>query len=381
VDGESNHLLVHLSPDKAAVYRGSPAILWSEQLQCWITADPATMVAIQKDAAFAVLDQSAELEKIRRRLHIDLPGIDRVFRNVPVNVEGSEHTERRRRMARTIAARTEDALARFTALAERLCAENLARSGESELIAEVFEPLTIVLARALSGIALTHNRDFLSPTQVFDKSLGLNRRKLIDKQISALWREACRSMSEDEADGAIALAVLGSDTILASLALTFVERVSAHPGVPLSGIAWGDRISATAVPFIERVATRATEVAGATIREGDLVRLFLDGFALEPPEKRDGFFGAGRLPWQTDSPAGMVCAGWRPRPVAVDGARREREVSRRRWHVCVSVRGQGDHRWIVTKRSSCWRSYAHRWARRRTPMAPTRISPRRRSAT
>lgn len=294
MNGAGNHLLVHLSADKAEFYRASPDLFWSDQLKSWITAKPKVINAIQKDAAFQVLDQSAELEKIRSRLHIDLPDIERVFRNVPVNVEGDEHAERRRRMARTIATRSEEALAQFSALAEHLCAQHLGRRGDSELVAALFEPLTMVLAHALSGIPFAHNPDFLSPTQIFDKSLGLNRRKLIDAQIRMLWREACRSMSEDEADAAIALAVLGSDTILASLALSFAERVSANPGARLCDIQWGDRLSATAVPFIERMAARTTEIAGAEIRQGDLVRLFLDGFSLEPLEKRDGYFGAGR---------------------------------------------------------------------------------------
>ena len=188
MDGTDNHFLLHLSADKATFYRGSPDIFWSDQLKSWITAEPRTMTAIQKDPAFDVLDQSAELEKIRSRLHIALPGIERVFRNVPVNVEGDEHVLRRRRMARTIAARTEDALAQFSAAAERLCAKHLGSSGEGELVAGLFEPLAIVLARALSGIALAHNPEFLSPTQVFDKSLGLNRQKLIDAEIRRLWQ-------------------------------------------------------------------------------------------------------------------------------------------------------------------------------------------------
>jgi cytochrome P450 len=294
VSEASNHLLVHLAADKSAFYRGSAPLFWSDQLNSWATANPAVMQSIQKDPAFHVLDQSGEVEKIRSRLHIDLPGIERALKNVPVNVEGEEHARRRRSMAQTVAARTDTALARFADLATEHCARHLGRSGTSELVADVFEPMTMGLARVLSGLPLAHNPDFLSPTQIFDKSLGLNRRKLVDAEIRRLWLEASRTMSEGETDEAIALAILGSDTILASLALSFVERVASEPGARLCDIEWGDRLTTTAVPFIERVASRDAEVAGAAIRRGDVVRLFLDGFVLEPVEKRDGYFGAGR---------------------------------------------------------------------------------------
>ena len=289
-----NPLLVHLSPDKTEFYRHSPALFWSDQLNSWITANPETMQVIQKSPLFRVLDHSAETERIRSRLDIDLPHIGRVFKSVPVNVEGEEHGARRRRMAQAISNRTEEALSRFALLARGLCAEQLCRQGVSELVAGLFEPLVLELAHALSGITLTHNPDFISPAQIFDRSLGLNRRKLVDAQIGKLWRQASESMSESEADLAIAMAVLGSDTILGSLALSFAERVSANPGIRMSDIAWGDRLTLTAVPFIERVASAAVDLAGVKIRQGDLVRLFLDGFSLTPLEDRDGYFGTGR---------------------------------------------------------------------------------------
>lgn len=294
MSGARNHLLVHLAPDKHSFYRDAPAIFWSDQLSCWITADPATMQTIQKDSAFRVLDQSAEIDRIKARLRIDLPNIARVLRSVPVNVEGDEHTERRRRMARVIAARTEAALARFSGLARELCGRHLAREGRCELVADLFEPLSMALAQALSGVSLAHDPGSPTPAQIFDRSLGLNRRKLIDAELRRLWQVACRNVSESEADEAIALAVLGSDTVFASLALSFAERVSSNPRARLGDIEWGDHLTASAVPFIERTASRTTELAGATIREGDLVRLFLDSYSLEPPDKRDGYFGTGR---------------------------------------------------------------------------------------
>jgi len=289
-----NHALIHRSLDKQAFYFNSKPLFWSDELHCWITCDPATIELIQKSALFRVVDHSGETEKIMSRLHIDLSHIARVFQNVPVNVEGDEHVLRRRQMAHTLAARTGESLARFERLARELCARYLGRSGSSELVSDLFEPLVIELAHAISGIELTHHPEFVSPTQVFDKALGLNRRKLINQQIGALRRQACDNMPEDQADTAVALAILGSDTIMGSLALSFAERISSCPDTRMCDIEWGERLTRTAVPFIERKAAEPIRLGDVDIAGGDVVRLFMDRYAFERRDMRDAFFGVGR---------------------------------------------------------------------------------------
>ncbi len=289
-----NHLLVHLSADKRDFYLNSPAIFWSDQLASWITADPTTILAVQRSPTFHVLDHAGGMERIKSRLNVDLADIGRVFENTPVNVEGEEHRERRRRMARALTARTEEALGLFEAQARELCARHLGRDGESDLVTDVFEPLVIELALALTDIALAHHPDFMSPTQIFDKSLSLNRRKLVDQEIGALRQQAHDRMPDDKAELAVATMVFVSDTTLGSLALSFMERVSSCPGMRMSDIAWGDRLTLTAVPFIERMASEALDLAGVTVQRGDVIRLFLDRFSYEAPGDRDAFFGSGR---------------------------------------------------------------------------------------
>ena len=289
-----NHLLVHRSADKKSFYFDSKSVFWSGELHCWITCDPVTIEFIQKCAAFRVVDHSGETEKIISRLHIDLSQIARVFQNVPVNVEGEEHALRRRQMAQTLSARTSEGLARFERLAGNLCERYLGRNGSSEVVSEIFEPLVVELAHALSGIELHRNPDFVSPTQIFDKALGLNRRKLINQQIATLRQNACQHLPEDEIDTAIGLAILGSDTILGSLALSFAERISSNPDVRMRDIAWGDRLTLTAVPFIERQAVEPVEFDDVRIGQGDIVRLFMDRYSFEPRDSRDAFFGTGR---------------------------------------------------------------------------------------
>lgn len=292
--GTDNHLLVHRSASKQKFYSGSEPIFWSKELRCWMACDPAVIESIQKNPLFRVVDHSGETAKIVTKLGIDLSHIARVFEHVPVNVEGAEHGRRRRAMATAMATRTEPALTQFRISAERLCHRFFGQTGTVELVSQFFEPLIAELAQALSGVQLEHHPDFVSPTQVFDKGLGLSRRKLINAQIGRLRSRACAHMPDDQADMAVALAILGSDTILGSIALSFAAGLASHPSVPLSDIDWGDSLRATAVPFIERLATAPAMIANAEIEAGDLVRLYLDRYTLEPEERRDGFFGAGR---------------------------------------------------------------------------------------
>lgn len=289
-----SHLLLHRSDDKFTYYDRFSELIWSEQLKCWLAFDPALIQDIQKSPSFRVVDHRGEAERIRVKLGVDLGHIEAALNAMPLGVEGEEHALRRKRLAKMIAARTDAGLGKFQAMAEELCAMHLGREGKAELIQALFEPLILELAYSISGIRLQHNADFLSPTQIFDKALGLNRRRAINAQIGALRQQAKEKCPVGEADSAVSLAVLGTDSILGSLALSFVERIRGNPGKKMSEIEWGDRLTRTAVPFIERLAVEPARVGGAEIKQGEIVRLYLDRFSMEPLASRDAFFGSGR---------------------------------------------------------------------------------------
>lgn len=289
-----SHLLLHRSEDRYAYYGRNSGLTWSDPLKCWLAFDPALIQDIQKSQSFRVVDHSGEAERIKEKLGVDLGHIEAALNAMPLGVEGEEHALRRKRLAKMIAARTDASLGKFQAMAEQLCAAHLGREGRSELVQGLFEPLILELAHSISGIRLQHNADFLSPTQIFDKALGLNRRRLINAQIGSLRQQARDKCPVGEADSAVSLAVLGTDSILGSLALSFVERVDANPGRKMSEIDWGEKLTRTAVPFIERVAVEPASVGGRQIKQGEIVRLYLDRFSMEPLESRDAFFGSGR---------------------------------------------------------------------------------------
>jgi cytochrome P450 len=245
---------------------------------------------------------------VTARLGLDLGHLERALAALPVCVEGEEHALRRRNIANRIALRAGPAMDRFRQTAERLCQEQLAASGARELIAPFFQPLGLGIAEDLSGLDPAPRADFLSPVQVFDKAMGPSRRRLVNEVVGDLWHQADERCPAGSRDAAMALAILGGDTLWASLALSFAERLAAYPGARLCDIPWPDRLTRTAVPFIERTTLVRTRVAGREVESGDTIRLYLDRHSFEAEEGRDAFFGSGR----------HVCLG---RPLAQDAWR------------------------------------------------------------
>lgn len=291
---EINHLLLHRQDHKEEVYRQTAQIFWSDSLKCWVTCDPHTLREVQQSHDFAVVDQTAQGRKLMARLGLNLGHSERALSALPVSVEGGEHAQRRRDIANLLSLRARGAIDHFCKSSEELCNSLLTTSGRLELIAQFYQPLGLAIAADISGLITPAPGELPSPVQLFDKAMGPTRRKLVNAALGALWHQADERCPAHQRDAAFALAVLGGDTLWASLALSFAQQVAAHPAARLCDIAWPDRLTRTAVPFIERTALADCKIAGQEIKEGDNIRLYLDRFSFEKEESRDAFFGSGR---------------------------------------------------------------------------------------
>lgn len=292
--GAPNHLLLHRENGKGHFYRHADPLFWSDRLKSWVSCDPAILREVQQSRDFAVVDQAAQGRHVTARLGLDLGHIERALAALPVCVEGEEHARRRKTIANRIALRTGPAMDRFRQTAERLCHEQLAAGGARELVTPFFQPLGLGIAEDLSGLEPAPRADFLSPVQLFDKAMGPSRRKLVNEVVGDLWHQADERCPVGQRDAAMALAILGGDTLWASLALSFAEQLAAHPDVRLCDIPWPERITRTAVPFIERTTLVRTRIAGHDVEAGETVRLYLDRHSFEAEESRDAFFGSSR---------------------------------------------------------------------------------------
>lgn len=288
------HNLVHRSIGREKTYRQLEPISWSDELDCWLVTGPDLIRTVQKTRDLVVINHKAELEMISHRLNLDLDCIADTFDSMPLSTEGNAHAVRRRRIAEKIRTTRPAALSHFTDLADRTIAQCIAGKRNVDLVAELFCPLVSDIVFQISGVSARARPDYLSVTQIFDRALGLKRRLLINAELKRMRAELPDDADADHSSDALALAVLGSDSLLGSFSLSFMERVQSNPETPMSEIDWSRQLTATSVPFVERQAVTDLILDGKQISAGQRLRLYLDRFSFEPVADRTGFFGLGR---------------------------------------------------------------------------------------
>ncbi|MEO9875922.1 MAG: hypothetical protein ABJM26_07925 [Anderseniella sp.] len=285
---------MHRSADREQVFRQLEPICWSDELNCWLVTGPDMIGRVQKSKDFAVIDHRAEVQQISQRFNRNLDDISAVLGNMPLSTEGADHSVRRRRVSKKIQTRKPDTLAHFSELADRTFKKCIAGKRNVELVSSLFYPLVSDVVFNISGVNPRSRPDYLSVTQIFDRALGLKRRLLINDELHHMRAQVSHSSDADEATDALALAILGSDSLLGSFSLSFMERIKSNPDAQMCDIDWSTQITATSVPFIERQAVVDHDLDGVHILAGQRVRLYLDRFTFEPIGNRAGFFGVGR---------------------------------------------------------------------------------------
>ena len=287
-------MLLHRDENKRSIYEHLPSLAWSAPLRAWITADPTLIQHIQQSKEFIVVDQKGDISRLQNRLDLKLDQILRVLDEVPVCAEGVPHAEKRKSIAQHIANQSPRSLEEFRKSCAHLCEIHLSEPKRFDFIADFMAPLVKSFTTELSGLTLAYNKDEPVPAQILDGALGPSRREHLNAVIGALWQLAEQTCPAHQRNNAVSLAIFGSDTVLGSLALSVMDQVCGHADKRLCDIPWTDKITRTAVPFIERTATQTMMIGDQSIQQGDVVRLYLDRYAFENEDKRDAFFGTGR---------------------------------------------------------------------------------------
>jgi hypothetical protein len=94
-------------------------------------------------------------------------------------------------------------------------------------------------------------------------------------------------------DYAVALSMVGYDSIVASLGCSLLHMLGQAEGERFCDLNFPPELPATGVPYIERFAVRDCTVDAASIRAGDRVRLYLDAGTSDQADDRP-YFGKGR---------------------------------------------------------------------------------------
>jgi cytochrome P450 len=292
-------LKLHHDSQKGASYRGFAPIQWSESLQSWCVFDADFMIAIMKSQDFVVVDYAAEYGRLAQRTRIDWQCLVDVLHSIPLTSEGTHHTQLRRDFAQLISARSAAAKAAVAEFADKSIPLLFRNRQRSELVDDLIEPVTDLLFGILLGVPVPEvSLKGPSVSQIFDRSLSLNRRI----QLQDALRHLSKSLADKTNDlttsieYATALLVVGHDSLLGSLGASLVALLEEQAeGARLCDISYPATLPRTGVPYVERVAKRDCTARGTEFRAGDRIRLFLDACPARGTSSNEApYFGKGR---------------------------------------------------------------------------------------
>lgn len=283
---------------KGKSYRSFAPIEWSESLRVWCVFDPKSIIAILRSPHFDVVEYATEYARLEKRTGIDWSGLVGALNSIPLANEGDRHAKLRRDFAQLIAARSasaKQAVGKFLAQAVSLTFKDRRRA---ELVGDLIQPANDVLFGELLGQAVPKiPREGPSVSQVFDRFLSLNRRKLLQDSLARLTESFAQSAPDltTSVEYATALTIVGYDSLLGSIGTSLVAILEDSAPARLCDINYPDALPRTGVPYVERVARKEYTIDGITFRPEDRLRLFLDACPVRGGAGDEApFFGKGR---------------------------------------------------------------------------------------
>lgn len=284
-----NDFLIHrsaLAPDHPL---SKEKISWSSPLGCWITADLEIVERILRSLDFYAVDYRRELARIGGKIGYQFDHSTYALSSIPLALENKDHKEARHRIAERLAKLSENAIVQFAK-----CVEDLMflfrNNHEFDVAKDFFFPISATLLNGLTSSVIAEDKELLSCSQIFDRSLSLSRRKRINELLGV----SRKGGASDQTGVDLALQILGGDAIPGSLQESFIAHIQLRQGVRLDRIEWGDSYISSGVPYVERVAKKNFELAQQIIGAGDRVRVYLDTKNFAENRQGNFFFGAGR---------------------------------------------------------------------------------------
>ena len=285
-------------PHKATSYRSFAPIEWSEDLRSWCVFDPDIMIAVMKSDDFVVTDYAAGYAKLEQRSGTDWSGLIEAFQFIPLAHEGERHAELRRYFAQLITERSTSAKTAVEEFLTKAVPLVFRARQNAELVQELLRPATDVLFGQLIGAPVPDvAADRPSVSQLFDRSLGLNRRKRLQSSIARLSKTLAKESGLTiSTEYAAALIILGHNSFLSSIGASLVAVLEEGTAERrLCDLTYSDILPRTGVPYVERVARKDCAISGLNVSTGDRVRLFVDACPARGSAASEApFFGKGR---------------------------------------------------------------------------------------
>jgi cytochrome P450 len=260
--------------------------------------DAKIIAAVLKSAEFVAADFAEIHRTLEQKVGIDCSALIRIFEHSANANEGDRHAAIRKDLARALTTDLVSTKRRTAGVLHELVPQVCRAGTRIDLVGDIIEPVCDALFESILGVERTANsKSDVSPSQIFDLYLGLNRRRQINAKARAMLEafSAAKENIKTSPDYAAALSMVGYDSIVGSLACSLLHVLRQSEGERLCDFTFPRLLPATGVPYIERFATKECALAGANIREGERVRLYLEAGC---PGKRGAedrpFFGKGR---------------------------------------------------------------------------------------
>jgi len=294
-----------------------PTIDWVPALGCWCVFGANTLSAILKSNDFAAADFAEIHRLLEQRVGIDCSTLIHIFEHSPTANEGPRHAKCRAALARVLFANMDATKQRTAVVVRDLVAAICHPAVRVDLVQDLIIPVCDAVFVGILGAARPANSsNDVSASQIFDLYLGLNRRRKINEKAEAMLEAYAASETlKTSPDYAVALSMVGYDSIVGSLGCSLLHVLQQSEGERLCDLAFPGELPVTGVPYVERFAVRDCSVDGATIKTGDRVRLYLDAGGPDDGEERP-YFGKGR-----HSCIGEELSTWLWRTVAAELSR------------------------------------------------------------
>lgn len=295
--GSGDMHLLHRATSRAEIYCALAPVRRLPDVKVLAVVDPELIAMVLSSAEFRVPNFAVDYQAVSAHTRIDFSAIIAAFDHIPLANEGSTHKKLRKQMAGIISARAPQAEAQLRGDVDHFMASLLVAGKTVDFLSDIALPTYRSLFGSLLGIDAQRTDVAQDASQMFYPLLSLNRRKQLDRCL----RQALVSLTENgkglatTEEIALAMVILGRDTLVGTLALSLWHEVALNPGRRLNEITFGEMPGSTSLAFVERVAAEDTMVGAVAVSKGERVRLFLDATTVETLGHDAGLmFGKGR---------------------------------------------------------------------------------------
>ena len=243
---------------------------------------------------FDVVPYAGRYAALAARLGLDFGAILDMLGHIPLCLSGADHAAQRQDVARLLGETRSRVQAALPGLAARHLAP-LARPGEVELMEAAVLPLVDEVIALLVGIPTGLPADTLI-SRVFSQAIGVAQRRRLEAEAAGLAARLAAAFPDEaplRRGSRLALAVLGRDALIGTVARSLHAHVAGLDGAPLSARPMPEVPSHTGVPYIDRMARADTRLGDRPVAAGEGVRCALASLEGGAEADRLRFFGAG----------------------------------------------------------------------------------------